>query len=55
MVDCADNRLHVRADIDHTEMWISADGELPMVVEMRHNPLGIDWTVNHFFDICMNI
>ena len=49
MVDLSDNRLHVRADIDRTEMWISADGELPMVVEMRHNPLGIDWTVQSLF------
>lgn len=44
MVDGADNRLHVRADIDRTEMWITVDGDLPMVVEMRNNPLGIDWT-----------
>ena len=36
---------HVRADIDGTEMWISTLGEWPLVVEMRHNPLGIDWKI----------
>ncbi|MBR4239180.1 MAG: GH92 family glycosyl hydrolase [Prevotella sp.] len=34
---------HVRADVDGTDMWISMDGGLPWVVEMRNNPLGIDW------------
>lgn len=37
--------LHVRADIDQTEMWISLKDDLPLVVEMRHNPLGIDWHI----------
>ena len=37
--------IHVRADIDLTEMWISLTAPLPLVLEMRHNPLGIDWKV----------
>ena len=38
-------RLHVRADIDQTEMWITLKDDLPFVVEMRNNPLGIDWQI----------
>jgi hypothetical protein len=38
-----DEAFHVRADIDRTEMWISKTEPLPMILEMRHNPLGIDW------------
>ena len=37
--------FHVRADIDRTEMWITMMDGLPMVIEMRHNPLGIDWDI----------
>ena len=37
--------IHVRADIDRTEMWISLKDELPLVIEMRNNPLGIDWRI----------
>ena len=36
--------FHVRADIDGTEMRI-ASSTLPLVVEMTHNPLGIDWKI----------
>ena len=39
------NSIHVRADIDRTEMWISTNGDLPLVIEMRNNPLGIDWKI----------
>ena len=35
--------IHVRADIDRTEMWILKDESMPIVLEMRNNPLGIDW------------
>jgi hypothetical protein len=35
----------VMADIDRTQMKISLTGELPMVSEMKNNPLGIDWTL----------
>ncbi|MBR1410017.1 MAG: GH92 family glycosyl hydrolase [Prevotella sp.] len=39
------NPLHVRADIDLTEMWISLKAGLPVIIEMRNNPLGIDWQI----------
>jgi len=35
--------ISVRADIDQTEMRISLKNELPLVLEMRNNPLGITW------------
>jgi predicted alpha-1,2-mannosidase len=44
LVDQGDS-LHVRADIDQTEMWISLKDDLPLVLEMRNNPLGIDWHI----------
>ena len=40
------NTIHVRADIDCTEMWISTNDDLPMVMEMKNNPLGIDWHID---------
>ena len=39
------NVIKVRADIDQTEMWISLKDDLPLVMDMRHNPLGIDWHI----------
>ena len=44
LVDQGDS-LHVRADIDQTEMWIALKDDLPFVMEMRNNPLGIDWRI----------
>ena len=44
-IDQDANMIHVRADIDQTEMWISLKDDLPWVPEMRHNPLGIDWII----------
>ena len=44
LVDQSDS-LHVRADIDQTEMWIALKDDLPFVIEMRNNPLGIDWRI----------
>ena len=38
-----DNAIRVRADIDLTEMCISLKHNLPLVLEMRNNPLGINW------------
>ena len=35
--------ITVKADVDGTEMVISTVYRLPWVLEMRHNPLGIDW------------
>lgn len=44
-VDQDANAIHVQADIDRTEMWISLKDDLPLVLEMRNNPLGIDWLI----------
>jgi hypothetical protein len=33
----------VMADTDRTVMRLSLTDDLPFVLEMRHNPLGIDW------------
>ena len=44
LVDQGDS-LHVRADIDQTEMWIALKDDLPFVVEMRNNPLRINWRI----------
>jgi hypothetical protein len=44
-VDESDVTIHVQADIDRTEMWIKYDEQMPLVLEMRHNPLGIDWMI----------
>ena len=35
----------VRADIDRTEMVIAYAKEPGLYLEMRHNPLGIDWQI----------
>jgi len=43
-----EDTITVRADIDRTEMTISLTLPLPMVLEMRRNPLGIDWTIKIF-------
>ena len=45
-IDQSDVTIHVRADIDLTEMWIKYNEEMPLVLEMRHNPLGIDWQMD---------
>ena len=42
-VDETDGAIHVQADIDRTEMWISKTDPLPMVLRMKNNPLGIDF------------
>ncbi|MBQ2334220.1 MAG: GH92 family glycosyl hydrolase, partial [Prevotella sp.] len=44
-IDTDGKTIHVRADIDRTEMWISTGYPLPFVVRMKGNPLGIDWTL----------
>ena len=44
-IDTDGKTIHVRADIDRTEMWISIESPLPFVVRMKGNPLGIDWTL----------
>ena len=42
-IETTDNAIRVRADIDLTEMCISLKHSLPLVLEMRKNPLGINW------------
>ena len=44
-VDESDDAIHVQADIDRTEMWIKQNDDLPLVLEMKNNPLGIDWKI----------
>lgn len=44
-VDATDASIHVRADVDGTEMWIATNGSLPWVLKMTNNPLGIDWQI----------
>ena len=44
-IDATDGAIHVRADIDCTEMWITLKGNIPLVTELRNNPLGIDWKI----------
>ncbi len=43
--DRTDSLIHVKADVDNTEMWISLQAELPFVMRMQNNLLGIDWHV----------
>ena len=38
--------IHVRADEDGTEMWISTSLPFPWVIRMQGNQLGIDWKVD---------
>lgn len=35
--------IHVRAEEDRAEMWISTRADLPLVLETRNSPIGIDW------------
>ena len=46
LLDETADELHVQADIDGTEMWIARDADLPLVIRMQNNPLGIDWQIN---------
>ena len=43
-----DKTITVRADVDRTEMTLSLVHPLPLVLEMRRNPLGIDWKINDY-------
>lgn len=38
--------ITVRADLDRTVMKISKHHDLPIVLEMKGNPLGIDWSLS---------
>ena len=37
--------LHLKADIDRTEMWLQQKEGLWLVIRMQGNPLGIDWNI----------
>ena len=37
--------LHLKADIDRTEMWLQQKEGLWLVTRMQGNPLGIDWNI----------
>ena len=43
-----DTTISVRADIDRTVMTLSLVHPLPLVLEMRGNPLGIDWIIKDY-------
>ena len=40
-----DSIIHVKAPATGTEMWIDAESPLPLVLELRNNPFGIEWRV----------
>ncbi len=41
----SEGMMHVKAEIDETQMWIALSEKLPVIYEMRDNPLGIDWKI----------
>lgn len=44
-LDRSDSLIHVRSDLDGSEMWIRRTPDLPLVERMQGNKLGIDWWV----------
>ena len=42
-----DNLIYLQADVDKTEMWLQTDTPLPLIVELRNNPLNIDWVIRN--------
>jgi hypothetical protein len=43
--DTAAGTLHLKADIDDVEMWVEVKENIPLIVRMKNNPLGIDWNI----------
>lgn len=43
-----DATIRVRSDIYDAEMVIDKKASLPFVLEMKHNPLGIDWKITPY-------
>lgn len=41
-----DSIIHVKAPATGAEMWIDGTAPLPLVIELRNNPFGIDWRIN---------
>ena len=46
--DAADGLLHLTDTDEGAEMWVRDDLRLPLIVEMRNNPVEIDWKVSSF-------
>jgi len=42
-LDRTNDIIHVRSDVDNSEMWIMRNPDLPLVKRMKGNKLGIDW------------
>lgn len=42
-LDRTDSLIHVRSDLDGSEMWVVRRPDLPLVWRMQGNKLGIDW------------
>ena len=42
--------LHVKAQIDETEMWIVKNPQFPLLCKVLKNPLGIDFTMVKIID-----
>ena len=47
-VDEDQSVIHVRSDVYQAEMWIDKRSDIPWVLEMKNNPLGIDWKLSRY-------
>lgn len=45
--DSSKRKIHVQADVDDTQMWIILSNDLPVVSEIKDNPLEIDWKIEN--------
>ena len=43
--ESADGQIHVAETVDGSEMWILDNEKFPIVMRMKGNPLGQNWTV----------
>ncbi len=46
-MDADGGNIHVKSDVDNAEMWINGNSDIPIVMKMKNNPLGIDWEINN--------
>ena len=49
-----ENTISVKADLDGAIMKIATNQTLPWVLEMKNNPLGIDWTLEPYCNTVRN-
>ena len=49
-----EHTISVKADLDGTIMKIATKQFLPWVLEMKNNPLGIDWTLEPYYNTVRN-